>query len=88
MRTPHPAVVADIQRTSDRRYSASDIESWWLNAVRNFMLRPEFSGENEPPEVTAARTLWVRGHMTTDVFEAQEIFHGMWVLLGPFTQSR
>jgi len=82
----NPILLDDLCRSYQRTHSRDDVLSWWINATRSWGLIPDHEGINEPAEVTAARTLWVHAHLCGDPQEQQELLHGMWALVAPFTQ--
>ncbi|HRP71293.1 MAG TPA: hypothetical protein PK743_01480 [Luteimonas sp.] len=88
MKLPHPLVLEDLHRDYHRTHSRDDLQSWWVNATRHFDLLPQYTGDGEPGEVTAARALWVRANLDHDPQRRTECSAGCWLLVEPFTVTR
>ncbi len=88
MKLPHPLLLDDLCREYRRTHTRDDLLSWWLNAPRHWDLLPQYSEENEPAEVTAARALWVRMHLDSDGQRRTEFGAGCWALVEPYTKTR
>lgn len=61
---PHPKVIADLHGDYPH-YTHSELISMWQNAIHDgaWGNLPAEVLENEPAEITAARTLWVRSRI-------------------------
>ena len=87
MKTPHPLIIDDLYVEFRATHTRADLIACWQNAHKAWGLLPEYLGNNEPAEVTAARALFVRARVTTnDAKYQQEIYAGMWALVSPYTK--
>lgn len=89
MKTPNPLVIDDLYSDLHETNTRADLIACWQNAHRYWGLMPQFVGDGEPAEVTAARALFVRANATKDDPEhQQELYSGMWMLVMPYTKHR
>lgn len=87
MKSPNVLVMNDLYSEFHETHTRSDLLACWNNAHRYWGLMPQFVGENEPAEVTAARALFVRAHATKDDPEYQQrLYSGVWVLVSPYSK--
>lgn len=87
MKLPHPLVLNDLHWEYNRTHTREELQSWWVNAHRHWDLLPQYTGDNEPGEVTAARQLWVRANLDPDPQRRSECGAGCWLLVEPFTAT-
>lgn len=85
---PHPLLLDDLQREYGAKYTREDLVSWWINAPRHWDLLPQYTGDGEPAEVTAARALWIRANIDPDGQRRTECAAGCWLLVEPYTATR
>lgn len=88
MPTPNPLVIDDLCRQY-RRVSRADVLACWNAASRHWFEIDPAVLANEPPELTAARTLFVHAQLERDDREAAANHQlAMWILVGAYARRK
>lgn len=85
--TPHPDVI-DALCQSYRRIPRADIIACWKNASRHWHGLHPVCMIQEPPELTAARTLFVHSQLDPVADDRSMYSFVMWSLVIPHTVKK
>lgn len=89
MRQPNPKTIDYLYSHFSETHSRADLIACWHNADRSWHLQPQYTGHNEPMEVTAARSIFVEAYATTDNPEFQQgLYAAIWLLIRSYTSLR
>ena len=84
---PTPEVLADL-RGSYPRVTERDLIACWQNASRLWRAVPAPVLANEPPELTAARALFVHSQFQDFAEDRANASFAMWTLIVPYEAQR
>ncbi len=86
MSAPNPLVMEDLFMRHRHTHTRDELRMCWFTAHLEWGLRPEYTGEGEPAEVSAARALHVTATAKgTDPRVGQALQSAIRILISPYT---